>query len=52
MDKLIGRDKEYEELKRCLRFADHQAARAWQSLGGRVSETLRHIQVILRQAPQ
>ena len=34
-----------------LRLAGHQAARAWQNLGGRVPETLRHIEVILRQAP-
>ena len=30
-----------------LRLADHQAARAWQALGGGVPATLRHIQVIL-----
>ena len=30
----------------------HQAARARETLVGRVPETLRHIQVLLRQAPQ
>lgn len=35
-----------------LRLADHQTTGTWKTLGGRVPETLRHIQVVLRQTPQ
>ena len=35
-----------------LRLADHPATGTRKTLGGRVPETLRHIQVVLRQTPQ
>ena len=45
-----------ENLRVCYmvfsRLADHQTTGTWKTLGGRVPETLRHIQVVLRQTPQ
>ena len=55
--RFTGRHRAPEREPACLlhgvlRLADHQTTGTWKTLGGRVPETLRHIQVVLRQTPQ